>query len=240
MNKALLSLGFAALTACAAQAAPLAAFNFDNPAAPLDPSYVSPCCVTVTDLYPCCFTQSFYPSGGVGNSGYVGLSGWDKTQYDPTVYMQRDSLYQWPKTVTTELNVASTSTVSNLGLSLDYNRANSGSPSFIQATIFWEDTAGIIQNWSTGPVNLVGQGSWNSLTFNFLGGSAPLPTGLATSGETFLYELYAWGGDGSTNGALYLDNVTITGDCAPIPEPGGAILVAAAGFAMLLRRRSRK
>ena len=47
---------------------------------------------------------------------------------------------------------------------------------------------------------------------------------------------YAWGQNGD---ALYLDNVLLKGACAPIPEPGGALLIAAAGLALLLRRRGR-
>jgi hypothetical protein len=61
-----------------------------------------------------------------------------------------------------------------------------------------------------------------------------LPTGIDTSGKQFHIELYAWGQDG---GVLYLDNVVLKGVCAPIPEPSGAILIAAAGLALLLRRR---
>ncbi|HYF35039.1 MAG TPA: PEP-CTERM sorting domain-containing protein, partial [Prosthecobacter sp.] len=67
-------------------------------------------------------------------------------------------------------------------------------------------------------------------------GTAAIPSGLDYTGEDFLVELYAWGGNG---GSLHMDNVILSGECAPIPEPGGALLVACAGFVLMLRRRRR-
>jgi hypothetical protein len=80
-------------------------------------------------------------------------------------------------------------------------------------------------------------GLWNDLDFSFNQGSAGFPTGIDADGETYHVELYAWGSQGGT---LYLDNVTLNGECAPIPEPGGVLLIGAAGLMVLLRRRNRR
>jgi hypothetical protein len=107
----------------------------------------------------------------------------------------------------------------------------------IQASIFWQDCSGAIQHRTSGAVAINNTCLWNDLDFSFHQGSAAFPTGLAANGETYHVELYAWGSRGCT---LYLDNVTLNGDCAPIPEPGGALLIGAAGLMLCLRRRHRR
>lgn len=122
------------------------------------------------------------------------------------------------------------------GVCLDWQRPGTSSVDSIQASIFWQDAAGAIQHRTSGQVALNGTGSWSTLNLDFSSGSSALPTGIDTSGRQFHVELYAWGQNGD---ALYLDNVLLKGVCAPIPEPGGAMLIAAAGLALLLRRRGR-
>jgi hypothetical protein len=137
-------------------------------------------------------------------------------------------------TLSHDLFVRSGSIAEIAGVSFDWQRPGSTSANALQASIFWEDASGLIQYRTSGPVSLTGTGSWNRLDLDFTSGSSALPTGIDTSGKQFHIELYAWGQDG---GVLYLDNVVLKGVCAPIPEPSGAILIAAAGLALLLRRR---
>ncbi len=107
----------------------------------------------------------------------------------------------------------------------------------LQASIFWQDDYGVIQYRTSGPIALTGAvNTWNHLDFNFTSGSAPLPSGPAIANETFHVELYAFGASGST---LYLDNVSLNGECCQVPEPAGALLLGCSGFAFILRRRRR-
>lgn len=241
MKKLVLSLALAASVFGVARAENLVVFDFNNiPNAPAPnlPSFVSDC-VTVTPLSPCDLRQSLHYFGGPDNSKFRCFAGWDSVQYDPVAYFQRSDLAQWPNTLSFDVTVNPDSFISNPALSLDWMRPNNSSPDYLQASVFWQDVDGIIQHWTSGAVELADTGVWNTLDFDFITGSAPFPEGLDTSGETFHIELYAWGGDGATTNVLYLDNVTVKGDCAPIPEPGSALLLAAAGFVILLRRRLR-
>jgi hypothetical protein len=197
---------------------------------PNTPSYCAPCVYT-TDLSLNTLNQGLH-DGGPDGSKFRCFEGWDSAyNYD----FHRTDFSQSMNTLSHDLFVRPGSIAEIAGVSFDWQRPGSTSANALQASIFWEDSSGLIQYRTSGPVSLTGTGSWNRLDLDFTSGSSALPTGIDTSGKQFHIELYAWGQDG---GVLYLDNVVLKGDCAPIPEPSGAILIAAAaGLALLLRRR---
>lgn len=214
----------------------LGVYDFNSTYSPNGASWVSPC-IELCPIDPCgCLVQGLVTSGGADGSAFRTFSGWDQTQYDPSVYFDRADVWQWPKTVAFNATAGSDSLGFISGLSADVQRPNANGPDTIMASIFWKDDLGAVQHRSSGPVSLTSIGDWDTIDFDFVNGTADLPSGLDYAGEQFLVELYAWGGDG---GQLYLDNVTLAGQCAPIPEPGGALLVACAGFVLMLRRRRR-
>lgn len=230
--------GLSLFLAATAHAGVLAKYDFNNLSsvhAANEASFVSPC-IQVEELDPCCMTEGLRTVGGPDGSAYRSYAGWDVNQYDPTEYLNRTGTWQWPKTLSAEVQVDDSSLGMLSGVSVDLKRPYSYSPDTIMATIFWKDDAGVVQQRNSGPVDISGATSWTNITFDFVNGSEDLPYGLAYGGETFNVELYAWGGSG---GALFLDNVTLTGDCAPIPEPGAALLIGMTGFSFLLRRRLR-
>ena len=236
MKTTVLSALAAFAVAHAAQAATLGVFDFNNSAKPNDASYISPC-IELCPIDPCgCLTPTWYSSGGPDGSAFTSFNGWDKTQYDPSTYFTRSDVWQFPKTVAFEVSVNDDSLGTISGLSASIQRPTVNSPDTIMASIFWKDDVGTVQYRSSGPVSLVDIGTWDTIDFQFVNGTADIPSGLDYSGEDFLVELYAWGGDG---GSLSMDNVVLSGECAPIPEPGGALLLASSGFVLLLRRRRR-
>jgi len=230
---------FALLALCqSVQADIFVEYNFNNVptvGSPNVASCVSPC-LEVADLYACCLTQGLQGAGGPDGSAFRTFAGWDKTQYDPSAYFTRDSLYQWPATVSFTFQADSQSIGSLSGFSADVKRPYSYSPDTIMASIFWQDSNGAIQQRNSGAIDISAANSWTTVNFFDTNGTASLPSGLDFAGETFRIELYAWGGDG---GALYLDNVTLTGDCAPVPEPSSALLLGVAGLVLFGRRRFR-
>jgi hypothetical protein len=233
MKSLLTTVGFALATQMA-QAGILGVFDFNDPANRDQPSWVSPC-IELCPIGPCdCLGVDIGLGGGPDGSDYRIYSNWDVTQYDPAVYFDRNDVWQWPRTVAFNATAGDDSLGTISGLSVDVQRPGAGSPDSIMASIFWKDDLGTVQYRSSGPVSLVNIGSWETINFDFVNGTADLPSGLDYAGEEFLIELYAWGGSG---GALYMDNVTLTGECAPIPEPGGALLIASSGLVLLLRRR---
>lgn len=198
---------------------------------PNTPAFVSPCvCATDVTLNRLC--QQLEQCGPDGTK-FRNFSGWD-TCYDYS--FARTDFTSVPGTLSYDVTVRPDAIANISGVSFDWMRPTTSSADSIQATIFWEDAAGAIQYSSTGPIALTDVGVWTSRTLDFPIDVAPLPTGIDTSGKEFHVEIYAWGADG---GSLYLDNLTLNGTCAPIPEPGGAVLIAAAGLALLLRRRNR-
>jgi hypothetical protein len=104
------------------------------------------------------------------------------------------------------------------------------------ASIFWEDSSGTIQQRHSGAIDISSFTSWANVSFADTFGIAPFPTNLNFADETFHFELYAWGGSGS----LYLDNVTLSGNCAPVPEPGAALLLGVSSVLFGLRRRRQR
>jgi opacity protein-like surface antigen len=230
----LLSLA-AAVLGQSASAATLVKYDFNNVPnvnSPNKPSAFSPC-VLPSDLYECCLTPALFTTGGPDGSAYRSYSGWDMTQYDPAVYFNRDALYQWPATLSFTVTPEVQSIGAFTGFSLDLKRANAQSPDTIMASIFWEDASGNVQNRNSGAIDISSYTSWTNLSFSAPFGTADLPTGVDFGGETFRVEIYAWGG----SGALGLDNVTLSGDCAPVPEPGAALLLGVSGLLFTLRRR---
>ncbi|MDZ4402702.1 PEP-CTERM sorting domain-containing protein [Prosthecobacter sp.] len=212
----------------------LVLYNFNQLANDWDsniPDYCAPC-VWTTDLALNTLNQGLH-TGGPDGSKFRCFEGWDFV-YDYS--LARTDLSQAVNTLSYDVFVRADAMADISGVSLDWQRPGHSSADAIQASIFWEDSAGAVQHRTSGPVLLGGTGSWNSLDLDFSAGSSALPTGLDTSGKQFHVELYAWGKDGD---ALYLDNIVLKGLCAPIPEPGGALLIAAAGMAFLLRRRVR-
>lgn len=212
----------------------LVLYDFNQAACVLDanpPAYCAPC-VTANDLSLRRLTQGL-GDGGLDGSKYRSFEGWDTT-YDRSFC--RQDLTQPPGTLSYDVFVRPDAIASIAGVSFDWKRPCDASVDAIEATIFWEGAGGAVQYLSTGPITMNGVGSWNSFNLDFPNDATPLPTGLDTSGKQFHVELYAWGAGG---GALHLDNIALRGDCAPIPEPGGALLIATAGLMMLLRRRTR-
>lgn len=193
------------------------------------PSYTSPC-VCATDLSLNCLNQGLH-DGGVDGSKFRCFEGWD-CAYDYTFC--RSDLSQAVNTLAYDVFVRQDVIASISGLCLDWSRPAASSADSIQASIFWEDCAGTVQYRTTGAVALDCLNSWNHLDLDFTSGSAELPVGEKTSGKQFHIELYAWGQSGD---ALLLDNIALKGECAPIPEPGAALLIASAGILLLLRRR---
>jgi len=195
------------------------------------PDYCAPC-VWTTDLSLNTLNQGLH-YGGPDGSKFRSFEGWDSTNnYD----FNRTDLDQAVRTLSYDVFVRTDAIAQIAGVSFDWQRPGASSADSIQASIFWEDSFGAIQHRTSGPVSLTGTGSWSNLSLSFTSGSSPLPTGLDTAGRQFHIELYAFGQNGD---ALYLDNVVLNGDCAPIPEPGGAVLIAAAGLLLLVRRRIR-
>ena len=201
--------------------------------APNVASYCSPC-LTATDLFPCNLSQSLHLSGGPDGSKFRCFAGWDQTY---NYSLARTDLSQASSALAFDVMVASGNSIAISGLSLDWQRPNVGSVDSIQAAIFWQDASGAIQYRNSDVMSLTGTGSWNSLDFAFSSGSTDFPTGLPADGETYHVELYA---SGQAGGVIYLDNIMLEGQCAPIPEPGGAMLIGAAGLLILMRRRSRQ
>lgn len=195
------------------------------------PSFNAPC-VCVTDLSLNCLSQGLQ-EGGSDGSKFRSFAGWD-CAYDYS--FARSDFSSAAGTLSYDVYVRADAIASISGVSFDWQRPGSSSVDGIQATIFWEGAGGSIQYCSSGPIALDGTGGWNSRELDFPIDVTPLPTGADTSGKQFHIEFYAWGNNGD---ALLLDNVALKGMCAPIPEPSGAILIAAAGMALLLRRRIR-
>ncbi|MEQ1750102.1 MAG: PEP-CTERM sorting domain-containing protein [Prosthecobacter sp.] len=212
-------------------------YNFNNVPtvdSPNVPSCLSPC-IEASDLSICTLTSGLRSTGGPDDSAFRTFSGWDATPYDSAAYFSRDSLWQWPATVSFTFQVDDQSQGSLTGFSADVKRAYSYSPDTIMASIFWEDNVGVIQQRNSGAIDISGATSWTTINFLDTYGTADLPSGLDFAGENFRVELYASGG---TGGALYLDNVTLTGDCAPIPEPSSLIMLGVAGLVFRIRRRA--
>jgi hypothetical protein len=236
MKSSLLCILGLALMSPALHADVLGVYDFNDSFAPNGPSWVSPC-IELGNFHPCpCIIETNFSSGGPDGSAFASFSGWDRTQFDASVYFDRSDTWQWPKTVGFTATAGATSLGFISGLSADLQRPNLNGPDTIMASIFWKDDMGNVQYRSSGPISLTDIGTWSTINFDMVNGTAGLPSGMDYSGENFLVELYAWGGNG---GELYLDNVTLEGQCAPIPEPGGALLVACAGFVVMLRRRRR-
>jgi hypothetical protein len=228
----------AALLGLPARADILVSYDFNQLAtvnSPNTPSCVSPC-IEASDLVACGLTSGLHSAGGFDGSAFRTFSGWDQTQYDPTVYFNRADLFQWPQTVSFTFETAADTVGSFTGFSVDVKRPYSYSPDSLMASIFWEDSNGTVQQRNSGPLDIGGATTWTNVSFLDTFGTASLPSGLDFGGETFRIELYAWGGSG---GALYLDNVNLMGDCAPIPEPSTALLLAIAGLVLVTRRRMR-
>lgn len=195
------------------------------------PAYCAPC-VWTTDLSLSNLNQGLHV-GGPDGSKFKCFEGWD-TVYDYSFV--RTDLSPHAGTLSYNVFVRDQMMAEISGLSLDWKRPSSTTADAIQASIFWEDTSGDIQYRTTGPVDLIGTGAWNHLDLDFSSGSSLLPSGTDGSGRQFHVELYAWGQNGD---ALFLDNIILKGDCAPIPEPGGVVMIAAAALALILRRRGR-
>lgn len=215
----------------------LAFFDFNNVPSASSPNtvtYCAPCINAVTDLSLNGVSQSLHSFGGPDGSKFRCFAGWDKT-YDYSFI--RPDLSQAVDTLAFDMIVDPQATALISSLSLDWKRPSVNSVNSIQASIFWEDSAGNVQYRTSGAVSLANIGSWNHLDMQFNSGSSAFPSNPLGAGETFHVELYAWGAEGST---LYLDNISVNGQCAPIPEPTGALLLGAAGMMMLLRRRNRQ
>lgn len=211
----------------------LVKYDFNSLAGDSDsnvPAYCAPC-VWAADitLDRLCQTLEY---GGRDGSLFRNFSGWDSA-YDYSFV--RTDFSSVPGTLSYDVFVRPDAIANITGVSFDWLRPDCSSVDSIQATIFWQGTGGAIEYLSSGSIALDGIGSWNSRVLELPLDVNPLPTGIDTSGKQFHVELYAWGGGG---GPLYLDNVTLLGQCAPIPEPGSALLVAAAGLVLLLRRRT--
>lgn len=214
----------------------LVLYDFNNLSSFTAPNTVSYCapCVVATDLGLNGLSQSLHFFGGPDDSKFRCFAGWENAcDYD----FVRSDLSQAQQTLAFDMIVNPTDTVGISGLTLDWKRPSINSVDGIMASVFWEDSSGNVQYRTSGPVSLASVGDWNSLNLGFTSGSALLPTGAATAGETFHVELHAFGAQG---GVLYLDNIVLAGNCAPIPEPSGALLIAAAGMAVILRRRTRQ
>ncbi|MFN0074849.1 MAG: PEP-CTERM sorting domain-containing protein [Prosthecobacter sp.] len=195
------------------------------------PAFCAPC-VWATDLSLDRLSQGLL-DGGPDGTKFRSFDDWDSS-YDYS--FARTDFSAVSGTLSYDVYVRADAIANISGVSFDWQRLGNSSVDAIQATIFWEGPAGSIQYCSSGPIALDGTESWNSRELDFPIDVTPLPTGIDTSGKQFHIEFYAWGNNG---GALLLDNVALKGMCAPIPEPGGAILIAAAGMALLLRRRVR-
>lgn len=213
----------------------LALYDFNHLANAGSPNTVTYCapCLVATDLSLNTLSQSLHFFGGPDGSKFRCFAGWDAT-YDYS--LNRTDLSQAMNTLSFDVLVNPGDAIAISSLSLDWKRPSVNSVNSIQASIFWEDSSGAIQHRTSGTIALAATGTWNDLSFNFNQGSSLFPTGLDADGETYHVELYAWGAQGGT---LYLDNITLDGQCAPIPEPGGALLIGAAGLLILFRRRHR-
>lgn len=235
MNKAFLTLLAAAAFSGPVSATVLVKYDFNNipkAASPNVASYCAPC-VTPSNITLCSISNSLHTTGGPDGSKFRCFAGWDKT-YDYS--LSRTNLSQACDTIAFNTTFDSTSTGYIDSLSIDWRRPTTSSVDQIQASIFWQDDFGVTQYRTSGPISLIGVASWKHLDFSFGSGSAPLPAGPAIANETFHVELYAWGAGGST---LYLDNVSLNGECCQVPEPTGALLLGCSGFAFILRRRRR-
>jgi hypothetical protein len=214
----------------------LVLYDFNNVGSFVDPNrpaYCSPC-ISATDLCPNDLAQTLKFCGGPDGSRFRCFDGWEKTAANYSVL--RSDLSQAVNTLAFQVHVNPADQITLSSFGFDWMRTGAGSVDTIQASVFWKDANGAIQYNTTGPVGLTGTGTWNRLDFTSSYGSTDLISGLDTSGTTLYFEIFAYGADG---GELCLDNITLNGDCAPIPEPSGALLIGAAGVILLVRRRSR-
>jgi hypothetical protein len=176
---------------------------------------------------------TIFSSGGRDGSQFLCLDGWDAANQQS---FSRTSLDAADHTFSFDISFDSSFSGEISGLSFDWNRFAGNAPQKIQASIFWQDTNGGIQYRASDVFDLSGVGVWSTATLDFDAfGSLAIPTGPALGGGNFHMELYGFGGSG---GPLFLDNVTLHGDIAPVPEPGGALLgLTAAAIFIALRRR---
>lgn len=214
---------------------PLVKYDMNNNANYFAPSYLSSC-VTATSLTKYGISNSYHSAGGSGNATpFACFSGWDTVN---DYSFARTNLSQYADTLAFDVTASSSQIATVSGISLNYARQSSTSVDKLIASIFWVDNSGVVQYRTTGVQTLTGtQPTWNTLNLAFTSGSAALPTGLGALGEKYHVELYAYG---QSAGVLYLDNISLNGTCAPIPEPAGAMLLGSAGLAFLIRRRSRR
>lgn len=213
----------------------LVLYNFNNLCSSIDPNTPAYCapCVVATDLSLNHLTQDLHFSGALDDSKFRCFDGWD-TPFE--FNFSRADLSQVSNTLAFDMFVHPAEAVSITGLSLNWQRPYAGAVDSILAAVFWLDEYGVVQHRASDQISLTQISAWKSLEFSFTQGSAEFPTAPAGGGDTYHVELYAWGGQGGT---LFLDNIALLGTCAPIPEPGTALLLGLAGSVLALHRRQR-
>ncbi len=232
---AILALSFVTLSA-SVNAEVLVEWNYNNLASGSSPKIASSVSssVTASTLYSNGLQATLFSSGGVNNSKFTCYDLFDAS-YNYSV-TNRTTLDSFAHTVSFDNLFKEGYTVTFSSVSLDTKRPDSGSPSTIQASIFWKDSAGQVQ-WATSGALAVGEATdWTHLNLAFTQSSAAFPSGAGLAGQAIHVEVYAAGANNS--GAYFVDNVALNGTAtAVIPEPSGALLVGCVGLIVLFRRR---
>ena len=234
---ALLATAFAVLTA-SANAEVLVEWSYNNLASGSSPRIASSINsnLTASALISSDLQVTLFSSGGTNNSKFTCYDLFDAT-YNYSV-ANRTSLDAYAHTVSFDTSFDLGTTGSFDSITLDAKRPDAGSPSIVQASIFWHDSAGKIQWATSGAVNVGAATDWTHLNLTFNQYSSAFPSDLTSSGMPIHVEVYAAGT--GNEGAFFVDNVALNGSVtAAIPEPSGALLVGCIGMIALFRRRTQ-
>lgn len=192
-------------------------------------------CLNASSLSENNLSSTLFTSGGLNNSQFRCFDGWDST--NAYTVAGRTSLSAVAGTIAFDFATRPETTGSLSSLSLSLRRPDSvNSPTSVQASIFWEDALGQIQSATSGVLSIGAANTWTPLELVFSQFSAPLPIDHDFANQNFHVEVYAAGGNG---GGLFVDNLTLNGQCAAcVPEPGTLLGLGCAALGLMLRRRS--
>lgn len=203
-------------------------------------------CVKVTELGVSGLKQDFHDVGGVDGSAYRSFVGWG-SEFTAEPHGRSD-LSAAPGTLWFDVSFSSDFEGSISSFDFCFSQLDATSPREMQASIFWLNTDGKVEWASTGAftaTTIPGMDTdFTCVSLPFVQYSSPIPSGAAIAGQTIHVEFQAWGGSSDAipadaNGALALDNITLSGVACAVPEPGSAMLIAAVGFIAMLRRNRR-
>lgn len=244
--RTILATAFLGLSASVSNASVIVQWDFNSLKSnddPNTPSCIDPAvCSTLLENTGLC--QDFSATGGIDDTAYRTYTGWSESfTADPT---GRKSLAPAADTLWFDVTFSKDAVGTIDCFDFCYRQLDCSSPTLAQASIYWQNDKGGIEWATTGQITL-GDSFGANPDFTcqklfFTSSSSAIPSGIDLAGKTVHVEFQAWGGsapDASNPGALALENVTLSGNLAAVPEPGSALLIAAVGFMFVLRRNSR-